>query len=128
MLPAIGEVVLVPEALTQAQPEIAEPHAARVGAAAIPVAAPLDDKTVKVLITPAESCLRSGMQVGQGTVAADEQPAPDQRADVPQDDVQLVDHRLGDRGRRRHRAIITPLPNSPVASPLVFTLATLGVR
>jgi hypothetical protein len=81
VLPAVDEVVLVPEALADAEPELAEPHAARVGIARVAVLAPLDDEAMQVLIAPAEGRLHGGMEVGDGAVAADQQPAPDQRAD-----------------------------------------------
>jgi hypothetical protein len=46
-----------------------------------------------VLIAPAQRDLQDGVQVGDRAVAADEQPAPDQRADPAQDDPQLVQDR-----------------------------------
>ena len=81
VLPVVGEVVLVQEALADAQPESSQPHAARVDAAVVSVLAPLDHEAVQVLTAPAQCDLQGGMQVGDRAVAADEQPAPDQRAD-----------------------------------------------
>ena len=53
--------------------------------------ATVNDEPVQVLGAPAQSDLqRGGMQVGEGAVAADTQPAPDQWADAAQDDAQLV--------------------------------------
>ncbi len=55
MLPAVGEVVLIQEALADTQPELAEPHPARIAAATFPVLPPLDDKAMEVLIAPAKA-------------------------------------------------------------------------
>ena len=81
VLPVVGEVVLVQEALADAQPESSQPHAARVDVAVVSVLAPLDHEAMEVLAAPAQRDLQGGMQVGDRAVAADEQPAPDQRAD-----------------------------------------------
>ena len=75
----------------------------------------LDDETVQVLVGPAQHSLASGVEIGDGTVAANEQAAPDQRADAAQDDAQLVHHRFGVRGRLRHCAIMASAAVSPVA-------------
>jgi hypothetical protein len=84
--------------------------------ATITIAARLDGEAMEMLITPAQGCLQCGMQVGDAAVAADEQPSPDQRADAAQDHSKLVHDGLDVRGGLRHRAIIAPLPSSPVAS------------
>jgi hypothetical protein len=61
------------------------------------------------------------MQVGDGAVAADEQPAPDQRADPAQDEPQLVDDRGSGLKKLRHAAIMARVLPSPVAPPLVLS-------
>ena len=61
VLPEVGEVVLIPEALADAEPERRHPHATRVDAAIVPVLAPLDDEAMQVLIAPAEGRLQDGM-------------------------------------------------------------------
>jgi hypothetical protein len=53
----------------------------------------LDDEAVQVLVSPAQGELEGGMQVGNGGVAANQQAAPDQRADAAEHDPQLDDHR-----------------------------------
>jgi hypothetical protein len=53
----------------------------------------VDDETVQVLVGPAQHSLESGVEIGDGTVAANEQPAPDQRTDIAQDDTQLAQER-----------------------------------
>ena len=113
--PAVDEIVFIDEALADAQPEISQPHPARFDAAIGAVVAPLDHEAVEVLITPAQSHLQGGMQVGDGAVAADEEPAPDQRADPAQDDPQLVDHRGSGLTKLRHAAIMARVAPSPVA-------------
>jgi hypothetical protein len=46
VLPVVGEVMLVCEALADAQPELNEPHAARIAARVVSVLAPLDHEAV----------------------------------------------------------------------------------
>jgi hypothetical protein len=53
----------------------------------------LDDEAVQVLVRPAHRELESGMQVGDGGVAANQQAAPDQWADVAEHNPQLEDRR-----------------------------------
>src|ERR1700681_3333215 len=56
---------------------------------------PMNDEAVQVLIAPPQRSLQGGVEIGDRTVAANVQAAPDQRADPAQDDAQLVHHRLG---------------------------------
>ena len=73
---------------------------------------------------PAQSDLQGGMQVGDGAVAADEQPAPDQRADAAQGDAQLVHDGFVGRDRFRHAAIARPASSRlPRFFPLSFVEA-----
>ena len=88
MAPAVGEVVFVHEALAGSKAEIgeanlmgvvAEAEAARVADA---VLASMDHEAVEVLVAPAEDELQGGVEVGDGAVAPDQNPAPDQGADA----------------------------------------------
>ncbi len=121
VLPAVGEVILVQEALTNAQAKVGQAYVSGIVTEADPAIMPdavlttLDDETVQVLVGPAQHSLASGVEIGDGTVAANEQAAPDQRADAAQDDAQLVHHRFGVRGRLRHCAIMASAAVSPVA-------------
>ena len=129
VLPAIGEVVLVQEALPNAEAQVGQAYLARIITEGDPaevadaVLATVNDEPVKVLVAPVQSDLQRGMQVGNGAVAADEQSAPDQWADATQDDAQLVHDRLTVRKEHRHRVIIAALALSPVALPRFFPLS-----
>ena len=97
VLPAIGEVILIEEALADSEAKIGEMHAVRVIAEADAaetddaVCPPVDDEAVQVLIRPAQHKLEGGLQVGDRGVAPDEDAAPDQRTDAAQDDAEVVD-------------------------------------
>src|SRR5881227_2696698 len=80
----------------------------------------VDDETVQVLVGPAQHALEGGVEIGDGAVAANQQTAPDQRANAAQVDAQLVHHRLGVRGRLRHCAIMASVAFSPVVPPPVL--------
>ena len=68
----------------------AELHLAGIRAAAAIVLA-VDVEVMQMLIVPVESDLEDGVEVSQGGVAADEETAPDENADLSQDDTQLID-------------------------------------
>jgi hypothetical protein len=51
----------------------------------------VDHEAVEVLVAPAEGELQGGMQIGDRTAAADEDPASDQGADAPQHHAELED-------------------------------------
>jgi hypothetical protein len=53
----------------------------------------MDVKRVEIGVAPGEDDLQRGMEGGQGHVAADEKPAPDQRTDSLYDDTELIDIR-----------------------------------
>src|SRR5260370_15410665 len=86
VLPAIGEVVLVEKSLTDTQPNVGQPYLAGIVGKANAtdvcdtVLAAVHDEAVQVLVTPGESRLQGGMQVGEGAVAAVTQGTPDHRA------------------------------------------------
>jgi len=61
--------------------------------------APLDDEPVEMVVAPPQSGLQRGVHLGDGRVAADEQAAPDQRADSTKDDTLLIDTRPALRKR-----------------------------
>jgi len=65
-----------------------------VGHAVLPA---VDDKSVQVLVAPAEGELEGGVEVGDRAVAADKEPSPDQWADATQDPAELVDGQTGAR-------------------------------
>jgi len=48
---------------------------------------------VEMLAAPVKDDLKDGMEVREGSVAADEESAPDERTDLAQDDTQLIDTR-----------------------------------
>jgi len=115
VLPAVGEVVFIEEAFTDAQAKVGQAHPSRIVAeadpavTADPVLTAVEDKAVQVLIAPAQYSLKGGVEIGDGAVAPDEQAAPDQRADAAQNDAKLVHHGLEVRGRLRHLAIMAPV-------------------
>jgi hypothetical protein len=119
VLPAIGEVVLVEKSLTDTQSKVGQPYLAgivgKANAAEVSdtVLAAVNDEAVQVLVTPGQSRLQGGMQVGEGVVAADEQAPPDQKADAAKDDAQLVDNGLVGRFRFRHVLIVRPDSSRP---------------
>jgi hypothetical protein len=101
MLPEIAEVVLVAEAAVDAQAQVTEAHlpwivgkadAARLGDA---VVLAVDHKAVQVGVGPVEGNLEDVVEVGDGGIAANEQPAPDRRADLKQRGVELLDRYSG---------------------------------
>jgi len=51
----------------------------------------MDTKAMQMHIAPREHDLQHGMEGGQGHVAADEKPAPDQRTDTLHDYTELID-------------------------------------
>ena len=84
------------------------------------VLAPVDDKAMEMLVAPAQGELKGGVEVGNGTVAGDQEAAPDQRADAPQDDAELVGQGGGGREGFGHPAILTQAPPntwSPTVCP-----------
>jgi hypothetical protein len=121
MLPAVGEVVLVQEALANTKAKLGQVYVSGIVTEADPavradaVLTAVDDEAVQMLVAPAKDELERREQVGNGAVAANEQAAPDQRADTTQDDARLIHHRLMVRGRHKHCAIMTPAAISPVA-------------
>jgi hypothetical protein len=50
-----------------------------------------DAKAMQVGVIPAHGDLQGIMEIGDGAITADQQPAPDQRCDLTQPDVQLID-------------------------------------
>ena len=131
-MPAVGEVVLVQETLTDAEAKVGQAYVSGIVTEANPAVMPdailaaVDDEAVQVLIAPAQCSLKGCVEIGDRTVAANEQAAPDRRADTAQDDAQLVHHRLGVRERLRHCAIMAPAAISLVVPPLV--MLTLAAR
>jgi hypothetical protein len=51
----------------------------------------MDTKAMQMHIAPGEEDLQRGMEAGQGHVAADEEPAPDEGADSLHDHTDLID-------------------------------------
>ena len=93
MLPAVGEVVLIQELFARSQAEVRQSHAVRIIAEtdaadlADAVVLAVDHEPVQVLVTPAECQLQRGVQVGDRAVVANQEAAPDQRADATQYDL-----------------------------------------
>jgi hypothetical protein len=96
VLPAITEVVLVQEALSDAQSEINQLHSVRIVAkadaakVADAVLTTVNDESIEMLVSPTQGQLQCGVQSGDGCIATNEQAPPDQGADATQDDAQLV--------------------------------------
>lgn len=90
VLPAVGQVVLVAEALAFAQPEVSEADLVRViaerEAAAVrdAIVPPVNVEAMQVFILPAHGDLEDGVELGDGRVSAHQQPAPDERRDAAQ--------------------------------------------
>jgi hypothetical protein len=88
--PQVHEVVVVNEALSRAEPEVGQADMGTVQGVQL---SSVDLETMEVYVVPAEGDLEDIVQAGEGGVGADEQAAPDQGADPPQYDPQLVDGR-----------------------------------
>jgi transposase-like protein len=127
VLPTIAEVILVLEALMDAQPEIGEMHASRVDEALGAMLTSVNHEAMQMRLAPAEGDLQRSVQVGNGAVASNEQASPDQRADAAQDDAQLVTDGFGCRVRFRHAAIVRlPFPSlPPVVCPVLVSNRTV---
>ena len=98
MPPAGDEIVVVGEALTQAQPEADQGNRLWVGGgadawAAASVLLAVDPEAVQVDVLPTHRDLDDVMEVGNRRVARDEDAAPDQWGHVAQDQPELVDTR-----------------------------------
>jgi hypothetical protein len=97
--PVIDEVVDVAEALPSMSAQRHELHVARINTeagttktrAALLLA--METKAMEMHIAPGEDELQRGIEGGQGHVAADEEPAPNQRTDALHDHAELVDAR-----------------------------------
>jgi hypothetical protein len=95
--PQRAEVVVVDEPFAPPQAEAAETHLPgvvaeeRTAVVVQAVLAAVHLETVQMVTGPAEGDLENIVKAGHGGVAADEQAPPDQRADSPQHDAQLVD-------------------------------------
>ena len=88
VLPAISEVILVEEALADAQSEINQPYLARIVSEADPavmvdaVLTTVNGEAIEMLVCPTQADLERRVQVRDAAIAADEQAPPDQRADT----------------------------------------------
>jgi hypothetical protein len=56
-----------------------------------------DDELVQMIAFPAHGHLDRVVEIGNGAVAADENPPPDERTDFPQLDMELIDFGMGCR-------------------------------
>ncbi len=54
-----------------------------------------DMEAMQVFIAPIEDDLEREVELSQSRVASDKDPTPDERADVSEDDAQLIDFRAG---------------------------------
>ena len=118
----LGQVVDVAKALPPMEAQRRERHVARIN---IDVRATqpwtsirfaMDVKRVEMGVAPREDDLQCGMEGGQGYVAADKEPAPDQRTDALHDHTELIDARGGCmRGPWEERTAGEPRPQ--VAPP-----------
>jgi hypothetical protein len=73
-------------------------------------------ETMQMLVTPGKEDLQEGMEVCQGGLAGHQHPTPDERADITQDDTELVDAERCGRGCHALRVAqrITPLKGAGV--------------
>jgi len=99
MSPFIAEAVLIEETFLRAEAErcqvAAFRHGARVRAAV--VFSP-NDEAMAPQVAPSKGDLNGAVQLRETGVGANEQPTPDRRLDVVEQDMQLMDRRrLGHR-------------------------------
>ena len=126
--PAVGQVVLVQEALANPETEGGEADRSRVvgeaeaASVADAVFAPVDKEAVEVVVAPVEDELQGGVKFGDRAVAADQDPAPDQRADAVQHHPELVDDRTGRRGFR-HPAILLLITSEALCLPRIVPVS-----
>jgi len=89
VVPVVGEVVVVDEPLGPPQPESAQGDLAVLVEAFVLV--PVNLEAMEVIVLPGEGDLQDGVQLGQGGIGANQETAPDERADPSQHHAQLVD-------------------------------------
>ena len=81
---------ITPEALATMEAQVMQPD--RVGRGTITAVLPaMHIETVQVLVTPGKQDLQDSMEMRQGGLAVYQHPTPDERADVTQDNPQLID-------------------------------------
>src|SRR5262249_54477117 len=107
--PEVVEIVLVDEALVEAEAEISETKelgivakgdAAGVGNA---VVLAVDDEAVEVGVGPIEGSLDEVVEISDRGITANEEAAPDERADPAEADAELVDVEEGGSGHTAPR-------------------------
>jgi hypothetical protein len=87
----IGTIIVdIPEALTATKTKRTQPDVVSIRTVAAIVLA-MNVERVQMLTTPVKHDLKDGMELRQGGVAAAEESAPDERADLAQSDTQLID-------------------------------------
>lgn len=97
VLPRVAQVVLIKEPLVESEPEVGESDLACIlgrresADSTDAIVAAVDAKPVEMEITPAESDLEHVMEVGEGAIAAHQEPPPDHGADLPDPGMELVD-------------------------------------
>src|SRR5262249_42576493 len=88
--PICPEVIHIPKALPAMKTQVVQPDSMGRGTTAA-VFPPVDMETVEMLIAPGKEHLQDRMEVRQGGITGHQYPTPDEGADTPQDDAQLVD-------------------------------------
>lgn len=73
-----------------AQAEAMQPDGSCIGAVATVILAK-NVEMVQVFVAPIKENLDHEVELGQGGVASHQEPSPDERADISQDDTQLID-------------------------------------
>lgn len=97
MLPSITEVIFIDKALVLTKANVSESYLAwMIDKPIAPdfrdaIALVSDTKFVEMRIGPAHGDLKRVMQIRNATVVANQQAAPDHRADFPQPYPQLID-------------------------------------
>jgi hypothetical protein len=96
MLPQVSNIVCIEEAFVVAAVKIGEMYLVRIVAkadatdAADAIVFATDAKAMQVGVIPAHSDLQGIMEIGDGAVAAHQQPAPDEWRDPTPPDVELI--------------------------------------
>ena len=95
MNPVVAEVVLVDEPLAGPEPEVAQSHPLGVAGGPRPgvsgVLVSVDEEAVSGLTRPAEARLDRLVEIGERAPSRNEEAPPNQRADPPEHDAELVD-------------------------------------
>src|SRR5712691_8135783 len=122
-LPMGAIIIDIPEALTATETKHTQPDVSGFRPVAAIVLA-MHVERVQMLATPVQDDLEDGVELRQGGVAADEESAPDERADLAQRDTQLID--IGQFRWLAHRWSVAQCAVSLKVSPRNLALSRDG--